>query len=153
MPGPITPTTLHISEAAIADLHERLARTRFPDRASGPTWSYGTAVEYMRELVEYWRNGFDWRAQEARLNAFPQYATALFDIDLHFLHVPGRGPAPIPLLLLHGWPGSVFEFLGSFRGSPTRRGSAAIRPTLSRSSRPRSRVSACFLGRASGALV
>jgi pimeloyl-ACP methyl ester carboxylesterase len=61
--------------------------------------------------VNYWRNGFDWRAQEARLNGFPQYTTALFDIGLHFLHVPGRGPAPIPLLLLHGWPGSVFEFL------------------------------------------
>ncbi len=65
----------------------------------------------MRQLVGYWHTGFDWRAQEARLNAFPQYRTTLCDIDLHFLHVPGRGPAPCPLLLLHGWPGSVFEFL------------------------------------------
>jgi pimeloyl-ACP methyl ester carboxylesterase len=111
MPAAVTATTLHISEAAIADLRERLARTRFPDQAPGPAWSYGADVEYMRQLAEYWRSGFDWRAQEARLNAFPQYTTALFDIDLHFLHVPGRGPAPIPLLLLHGWPGSVFEFL------------------------------------------
>jgi microsomal epoxide hydrolase len=111
MPAAVTATTLHISEAAIADLRERLTRTRFPDQTPGPAWSYGADVDYMRRLVEYWQGGFDWRAQEARLNAFPQYTTALFDIDLHFLHVPGRGPAPVPLLLLHGWPGSVFEFL------------------------------------------
>jgi pimeloyl-ACP methyl ester carboxylesterase len=111
MPAPVTATTLHIPESAIADLRERLARTRFPDQAPGLAWSYGSDVEYMRQLVEYWRSGFDWRAQEARLNAFPQYTTELFDIGLHFLHVPGQGPAPIPLLLLHGWPGSVFEFL------------------------------------------
>jgi microsomal epoxide hydrolase len=65
----------------------------------------------MRELVAYWRGGFDWRAQEARLNAFPQYTVPLHGIDLHFLHVAGQGPAPLPLLLAHGWPGSVFEFL------------------------------------------
>ena len=111
MPEPVTATTLHIPEPAIADLNERLARTRFPDQAPGPPWSYGTDLEYMQQLVDYWRTRFDWRAQEARLNAFPQYKTALFDIDLHFLHVPGKGPAPCPLLLLHGWPGSVFEFL------------------------------------------
>jgi pimeloyl-ACP methyl ester carboxylesterase len=111
MPGQVTATTLHVPEPAISDLGERLARTRFPDQAPGPAWAYGTDIEYMRQLVEYWRTHFDWRAQEARLNAFPQYQTELFDIGLHFLHVPGRGPAPIPLLLLHGWPGSVFEFL------------------------------------------
>jgi pimeloyl-ACP methyl ester carboxylesterase len=127
MPGQVAATTLDIPEAAIADLRERLARTRFPDQAPGPAWSYGTDVEYMRQLVEYWQSRFDWRAQEAKLNAFPQYQTRLFDIDLHFLHVPGRGPAPCPLLLLHGWPGCVFEFLeiiprlvdpGRFGGDP-----------------------------------
>jgi pimeloyl-ACP methyl ester carboxylesterase len=111
MPGQVTATTLHVPEPAISDLGERLARTRFPDQAPGPAWAYGTDIGYMRQLVEYWRTHFDWRAQEARLNAFPQYQTELFDIGLHFLHVPGRGPAPFPLLLLHGWPGSVFEFL------------------------------------------
>jgi pimeloyl-ACP methyl ester carboxylesterase len=111
MPGQVTATTLHVPEPAISDLGERLARTRFPDQAPGPPWAYGTDIGYMRQLVEYWRTHFDWRAQEARLNAFPQYQTELFDIGLHFLHVPGRGPAPFPLLLLHGWPGSVFEFL------------------------------------------
>jgi pimeloyl-ACP methyl ester carboxylesterase len=111
MPEKIAATTLHIVEPALADLRERLARVRFPDPAPGEAWTYGTDVTYMQELVEYWRNSFDWRAQEAQLNAFPQYRTPLFNIDLHFLHVPGRGPSPRPLLLLHGWPGSVFEFL------------------------------------------
>jgi microsomal epoxide hydrolase len=65
----------------------------------------------MQELVDYWRSEFDWRAEEARLNAFPQYQTPLHGIDVHFLHVPGKGPDPMPLLLAHGWPGSVFEML------------------------------------------
>jgi pimeloyl-ACP methyl ester carboxylesterase len=103
--------TLTVPDPAIADLHERLARTRFPDQAPGEKWAYGTDVDYLRGLVEYWRTGFDWRAQEARLNAFPQFKAALHDIDVHFLHVPGNGPNPCPLLLMHGWPGSVYEFL------------------------------------------
>ncbi len=106
-----TPFTLHVPEAALADLRERLARTRFPDQAPGPPWAYGTDVIYLRDLVHHWRTGFDWRAQEARLNAFAQYTVPLHGIDLHFTHVPGQGPAPLPLLLSHGWPGSVFEFL------------------------------------------
>jgi pimeloyl-ACP methyl ester carboxylesterase len=105
------PFSLHVPDAAIADLRERLARTRFPDQAPGAPWAYGTDVAYLQQLVDYWHTGFDWRAQEARLNTFPQYQARLCDIDLHFLHVPGQGPAPCPLLLLHGWPGSVFEFL------------------------------------------
>jgi microsomal epoxide hydrolase len=103
--------TLSVPDAAIADLRERLARTRFPDQAPGEPWAYGTNVEYLRGLVEHWRTSFDWRAQEARLNALPQFKVPLHDIDVHFLHVPGQGPNPCPLLLMHGWPGSVFEFL------------------------------------------
>jgi pimeloyl-ACP methyl ester carboxylesterase len=123
----VEPFRLHVPDTATADLRERLSRTRFPDQAPGEPWAYGTNVDYLRELVEYWRSGFDWRAQEARLNAFPQYKTALHDIDVHFLHVPGNGPNPCPLLLMHGWPGSVFEFLdliprltdpASFGGDP-----------------------------------
>jgi pimeloyl-ACP methyl ester carboxylesterase len=72
---------------------------------------YGTDVAWMVGLIDYWGEKFDWRAQEARLNAFPQYKVRLHDIDLHFLQVEGRGPDPCPLLLSHGWPGSVFEFL------------------------------------------
>src|SRR5436309_1638082 len=105
------PFTLHIADADIADLRERLARTRFPDSAPGEAWAYGADISYLRDLVEYWRTKFDWRAQEAALNAFPQFRARLGDVDLHYLHVPGAGPDPMPLLLLHGWPGSVFEFL------------------------------------------
>ncbi|WP_207538710.1 epoxide hydrolase family protein [Sabulicella rubraurantiaca] len=105
------PFTLHVPEAALADLRERLARTRLPDQAPEPPWTYGTDVDYLRDLLAHWRDGFDWRAQEAALNAFPQFRVPLHGIDLHFLHVRGEGPAPMPLLLSHGWPGSVFEFL------------------------------------------
>ena len=105
------PFTLRVPDEAIDDLRDRLGRTRFSDQAPGDPWAYGTDVGYLRQLVEYWRGAFDWRAEEARLNAFPQFKVPLCGIDLHFLHVLGKGPAPCPLLLLHGWPGSVFEFL------------------------------------------
>jgi pimeloyl-ACP methyl ester carboxylesterase len=118
---------LNVADTAITDLRERLARTRFPDQAPGEPWAYGTNVDYLRGLTEYWRTAFDWRTQEARLNAFPQFTAPLHDIDVHFLHVPGKGPNPCPLLLMHGWPGSVFEFIdliprltdpASFGGNP-----------------------------------
>ncbi len=110
MTGPATPFTLHIPDAAIADLRARLQLTRLPDQAPGAPWAYGTDVSYLGELVQYWRTRFDWRAEEAKLNAFPQFKVPLAGIDLHYLHVPGVGPSPMPLLLMHGWPGSVFEF-------------------------------------------
>jgi microsomal epoxide hydrolase len=105
------PFVLSVSDDAIADLRARLARTRLPDQAPGAAWAYGTDLAYMEELVAYWRDRFEWRAEEARLNEFPQWKLPVAGIDLHFLHVPGKGPAPCPLLLSHGWPGSVFEFL------------------------------------------
>jgi pimeloyl-ACP methyl ester carboxylesterase len=109
------PFTLVVPDAAVAELRDRLARTRLPDQApvppGGDPWAYGTSAAYLGELVAHWRDGFDWRAQEAALNAFPQYKVPLHGIDLHYLHVPGEGPNPTPLLLMHGWPGSVFEFL------------------------------------------
>jgi len=105
------PFTLSVADRDIADLKARLAMTRFPDQAPDQPWAYGTDLAYMRTLVAYWREQFDWRAQEAALNAFPQFKVPLHDIDLHYLHVPGKGPSPAPLLLMHGWPGSVFEFV------------------------------------------
>jgi microsomal epoxide hydrolase len=105
------PFKLQIPDADIADLRARLARTRLPDQAPGDPWAYGTDLAYLSGLLDYWRAGFDWRAEEAALNAFPQYRVPLDGIDLHYLHVPGVGPRPMPLLLLHGWPGSVFEFV------------------------------------------
>lgn len=105
------PFTLSVPDAAIADLKDRLARTRFPDQAPDAPWAYGADLGYMKELVEYWRTRFDWRAQEGRLNAFPQFKVRMPDVDLHYIKVEGKGPNPMPLLLMHGWPGSVYEFL------------------------------------------
>ncbi len=105
------PFTLHVPDADIAELRARLARTRFPDQTPGAAWAYGADLAYMRTLVEHWRAAFDWRTWEARLNAFAQFKVRLHGIDVHFLHVLGIGPDPKPLLLMHGWPGSVFEFI------------------------------------------
>jgi pimeloyl-ACP methyl ester carboxylesterase len=115
----VTPTprpfTLRVPDAALADLADRLARTRLPDQPPGEPWATGTDLAFMRHALAYWRDRFDWRAQEAKLNALPQSTVTLSGIELHYLHVPGRGvpggAPPMPLLLSHGWPGSVFEFL------------------------------------------
>jgi pimeloyl-ACP methyl ester carboxylesterase len=106
-----TPFHLHVPESAIADLRERLARTRLPDQAPGEPWAYGTDLAWMREFTAYWLHEFDWRAQEARLNAWPLLSVPLAGIDLRYLHMQGVGSRPMPLLLSHGWPGSLFEFM------------------------------------------
>jgi microsomal epoxide hydrolase len=105
-----TPFQLQVPQQVLDDLRERLARTRLPDEPPLAPWSTGTSVGYMRELLDYWREGFDWRAHEAKLNAFRQFTLPLDGIDLHFIHEAGQGPQPMPLLLSHGWPGSVWEF-------------------------------------------
>jgi pimeloyl-ACP methyl ester carboxylesterase len=107
----LNPFRLSIAQAAIDDLHARLDRVRWPDEAPDAPWLYGTSLGFMRELVDHWRHRFDWRATEAQLNAWPQYKTRIDGIDVHFLHVPGQGANPRPLLLSHGWPGSVLEFM------------------------------------------
>jgi microsomal epoxide hydrolase len=107
----IRPYRLDVADAAIADLKARLSLARWPDEAPEAPWRYGTSVEFMKQLAEYWTSAYDWRATEAALNAWPQYVTRIESIDVHFLRVEGRGPKPKPLLLSHGWPGSVLEFL------------------------------------------
>jgi hypothetical protein len=81
---------LHVPDAALADLRERLSRTRFPDQAPGEPWAFGTDLNWMAGFVDYWRDGFDWRAQEARLNSFPQYKVNLQGIDLHLCTCLGK---------------------------------------------------------------
>ncbi len=103
--------TLAIADSEITDLKRRLSHARFPDAPPDAGWAYGTDLDYMQEIASYWRDSFDWRAQEERLNAFPQFTARMGDLDLHFIHAEGRGTNPHPLLLSHGWPGSVFEFL------------------------------------------
>jgi pimeloyl-ACP methyl ester carboxylesterase len=106
----LDPFRLSVSDAVLADLKDRLARTRWPDEPPLEPWSTGTSVSYLKGLVEYCQKGFDWRTQEAKLNTFHQFKVPLSGIDLHFIHEEGKGPNPVPLLLSHGWPGSVFEF-------------------------------------------
>src|ERR1700677_1075663 len=112
MPQPSAqPFRLHIPDETLQDLRARLARVRWPDEPPSPPWSTGASVAYMKDLVAYWRDGFDWRTQEAALNGFRQFKAPLGGVDLHFIHEDGKGPNPMPLLLLHGWPGSIVEFL------------------------------------------
>ena len=107
----IRPFRLAVRDAAVADLKRRLAQARLPDEAPESPWRYGASVEFMRLLVDYWATGYDWRKTEAALNAHPQFVASIDGIDVHFMKVEGRGPNPRPLLLSHGWPGSVLEFM------------------------------------------
>ena len=107
----ITPFTVAVPEATLADLGERLGRTRFIDDFDRDGWNYGVSRSYLQELCEYWRTTFDWRAQEAILNDFEQFQTDVDGQSIHFIHARSPNPAALPLLLVHGWPGSIFEFV------------------------------------------
>ena len=107
----ITPFTFAIPQADLADLRDRLARTRWTGELPGVGWTRGVPVEYLRGLADYWRDGYDWRAHEARLNTLPQFTTAIDGQTIHFLHVASPEPDATPLLLIHGWPGSIVEFM------------------------------------------
>jgi pimeloyl-ACP methyl ester carboxylesterase len=107
----ITPFRIDIPDADITDLHERLARTRWPDELPGVGWAYGIPLGYVRELADYWRTEYDWRGHEAELNAYDQFTTTIDGTNVHFLHVRSPHPNARPLLVTHGWPGSVAEFL------------------------------------------
>lgn len=100
-----------VPDEAIGDLHARLDRTRWPDQLPGTGWSRGADVSYVRALCEYWRREFDWRAAEDELNRRPQFQTIIDGQPVHFLHVRSPEPDAIPLLLTHGWPGSIWEFI------------------------------------------
>ena len=106
---PMQPFTLNVPQRVLDDLNERLARTRWPDQVEGAGWDYGTELTWLRGLVEYWLTRFDWREQERRINALPQFRARIEDLDIHFVHVAGKGPAPMPLVLTHGWPSTFFE--------------------------------------------
>ena len=106
----LRPFQISVPESVLKDLRQRLSNVRLPDEPPLAPWSTGTSVAYLKELLDYWRDGFDWRAQEAKLNAFRQFTVPLGGIDVHFIHEIGKGPNPMPILLCHGWPGSVMEF-------------------------------------------
>jgi pimeloyl-ACP methyl ester carboxylesterase len=106
----IQPFKISIAEEVLSDLRDRLRRTRWPDQVAESGWAYGTDQAYLRELVKYWIEKFDWHAQENKLNRFPHFLAEVDGLRLHFIHQRGRGPNPFPLLITHGWPGSFVEF-------------------------------------------
>ena len=107
----VTPYKVEVPDSVLEDLRERLARTRWPDEILDSGWDYGSNMDYIKELAEYWRTGFDWRAQEARINSFANFKADVDGFGVHFIHEKGKGPNPMPLIITHGWPSSVFEML------------------------------------------
>lgn len=107
----IRPFTVAVPDAEIADLKQRLARTRWPDPETVDDWSQGVRLENARALIDYWEHDYDWRRFESELNAFPQFLTEIDGLDIHFVHVRSKNPGAMPLILTHGWPGSIVEFL------------------------------------------
>jgi pimeloyl-ACP methyl ester carboxylesterase len=106
----IRPFEIEVPEAVLADLRERLARTRWPDQLPGTGWEYGTELAYLKALCEAWRTSYDWRSHEAGLNRWPQFTTTIDGQSLHFVHAKSKHADAFPLILTHGWPGSVVEF-------------------------------------------
>jgi pimeloyl-ACP methyl ester carboxylesterase len=108
----IEPFTAAVADDVLADLAERLRHTRWPDQIAGTAWEYGTDLDYLRDLVGYWADGFDWRATEARINGWPQGRATVDGQSIHFIHARSDAAGALPLLVLHGWPGSIIEMLG-----------------------------------------
>ncbi|WP_433431853.1 epoxide hydrolase family protein [Nonomuraea sp. CA-141351] len=107
----IEPFRIDVPQAELDDLADRLARTRWPDELPGVGWDHGIPLGRVRELADYWRTAYDWREHEAELNAYPQFTTEIDGQNIHFLHVRSARPDALPLIVTHGWPGSVVEFL------------------------------------------
>ncbi|HMF94289.1 MAG TPA: epoxide hydrolase [Vicinamibacterales bacterium] len=106
----VVPFRIHVADADLADLKARLARARLPDEIPGSDWTYGTSRAYLESLVRYWRDSFDWRAQERALNRFEQFTTTIDGLKIHFIHRRSKERNALPLLITHGWPGSIVEF-------------------------------------------
>jgi pimeloyl-ACP methyl ester carboxylesterase len=106
----IQPFTINIPQATLDDLHERLARTCWPDEAEGSGWAYGISLAYMKEVADYWLYRYNWRQHEAALNRFAQFKAEVDGVSIHFIHERGKGPNPTPLLLLHGFPDSFYRY-------------------------------------------
>jgi pimeloyl-ACP methyl ester carboxylesterase len=111
MSDDIRPFRVEVPDAVLDDLRDRLGRTRWPDQIPGSGWDYGTDLAYLQELCEYWQNTFDWRAQEDRFNRWPHFLTDIDGQQIHFIHARSDDPNALPLIMTHGWPGSVSEFL------------------------------------------
>jgi pimeloyl-ACP methyl ester carboxylesterase len=110
-PLPVSPFSIHVEAEILSYLRERIRATRWPDPAPGPAWSQGTDLEYLKQLLAYWGEGFDWRARERELNAFHHFRAELDDVHIHFVHERARHGQGIPLILTHGWPSTFAELL------------------------------------------
>ena len=108
--GAVVPFKIQVPDSVLTDLKRRLAQARFADELSDAGWDYGTNLAYLKSLVDYWRDKYDWRAQEKRLNAFDQFKTNIDGVDVHFIHQRSKNPNAMPLLLLNGWPSSIIEY-------------------------------------------
>lgn len=106
----IAPFNFHVPDETLDQIYERVASYPWHEMPNDGGWNYGTNMEYLKTLCAYWVDSFDWRAAEAKINAFPNYRVFVDGIDMHFIYEPGSGPAPMPLMISHGWPGSVAEF-------------------------------------------
>lgn len=104
------PFQINIPQSILDDLQQRLQRTRWPDEVAGVGWDHGTNLAFLQQLVGYWQNRFDWRAQEAKLNQFSHFRTEVDGVGIHLIHERGKGPNPIPIILTHGWPDSFYRF-------------------------------------------
>ena len=111
MSNAITSFEIQIPDAELEDLRRRLAATRWPDRETVDDWSQGIPLAYVQEVVGYWGEKYDWRAREARLNSFPQFKTNIGGLDIHFIHAVSPEEDALPLVMTHGWPGPIVEFL------------------------------------------
>ena len=105
----VQPYKIEIPDSVLDDLKSRLERTRWPDELPGTGWDYGSNLDYVKELVEYWRTEFDWHAQEKLINSFSHFKSEVDGLNIHFIHEKGKGPNPMPLVITHGWPGTFFE--------------------------------------------
>jgi len=105
----VQPYKIEIPDSVLDDLKSRLERTRWPDELPGTDWDYGSNLDYVKELVEYWRTKFDWHAQEKLINSFSHFKSEVDGLNIHFIHEKGKGPNPMPLVITHGWPGTFFE--------------------------------------------
>ena len=110
MTGAIKPFRIAISDDILTDLKSRLARTRWPEAELVDDWSQGAPLKWIQEICAYWADSYDWRAREAKLNRFDQFTTEIDGLDIHFLHVRSKEPSALPLIITHGWPGSIVEF-------------------------------------------
>ena len=130
------PFRIQVPDAVLRDLKSRLERARFADEFPDAGWDYGTNLNYIQSLVTYWRDRYDWRAQERRLNRFSQFKTNIGGLDIHFIHQKSNDPDALPLLLLNGWPSSPVEYDKVIEPLTRRKAAGAPAPPSTSSCRP-----------------